>query len=418
MVPKRSMTALSRIAKQKPLDARMRHLRGSAPLAIRVRPCASSHRSSLVEEASRVLRKPVRLLLRMLRMEQTIKRTQQLDDDARFSILDQRRFCTMFRICEDEFERLGFDYRYRQIKPAKRHWHNNTSQARVRQQLGRLLQLHTGIERICPRCIKEGRWPRLLQRSHFLFACTRHRTLLIDTCPNCQQRIGSSRRLSRIAATRLCANHPPNGVACTADFSLIESPRFGKIGLIVRAQHYVEGLLNGQLSTMLGRDQQPAVALQLLGELVEFVVYCHPLAQLGPIPPPLIDAVRRFRQVFDQPSKKSLAEFTADDERIDAPLPTIRLAPPAVWAAVMPLAIGFARLPSDQDLEDALYEILLSHAQERQNKAFQLLDFLQSCRSQLPLPLLNVVYDSLSRRLRKKIKLYFQTSQSAVSNGF
>lgn len=90
--------------------------------------------------------------------------------------------------------------------------------------------------RYCPACLAEsdGRW--LLQwRFGWVFACTRHRCLLVDHCPQCgRQQRKTRQRYSTLPQPRCCGGTA--GLACGADLAHVPLTRFPARHAVLDAQ--------------------------------------------------------------------------------------------------------------------------------------------------------------------------------------
>jgi hypothetical protein len=328
-----------------------------------------------------------------------------LDDDAFFDLWDQKRFCKRFSLEDDAFRNMGFRQLERKLLPSERNWQDPKRTQLNQLKIQRILGL-ASQPRICPQCIGERAFMRLNWRSQWLFACTRHHVLLANLCPSCHLPIASQRRLSRVVVANQCDNHPFRGDRCTQDLTEITTTYLGRKHPVVRAQHLIEGLLNGDEMTQLGRKKRSIDALQLLRELVDFLALWQPISALTDMTlwsGELMDYRIETRATWyrqRQQNSEAESEF-AEPESIQ-----LRSANPAVWASVMPTAIALASLPNAQDLEDRLFGYVCQFCDDRVEEAEFVVSFLNRRLNRMQLPILNVVFSELLERVRRQFKIF------------
>ncbi|QKW20225.1 TniQ family protein [Kitasatospora sp. NA04385] len=128
-----------------------------------------------------------------------------------------------------------------------------------------------GGTRFCPVCLGEngGRW-LLAWRSNWAVACTRHRLLLLDSCPSCARTLrvylpGGTEELP----PGTCAYQPQHrSTRCGTDLAALSGIPAPQVAL--EAQDWIDGLQrdadrNGDLDSAITLDELPAVAYWLMG---------------------------------------------------------------------------------------------------------------------------------------------------------
>ncbi len=362
-------------------------------------------RSTLFEQASCVLGKPITVLLKTSKLNRQPGSIGQLDDDAFFDLWDQKRFCKRFSLDDDAFRNMGFGQFEQKLAPSIRNWRDPKRIQEYRTKIQDVLRL-ASQPRICPQCIDERTSMRLSWRSQWLFACTRHHVLLANLCPSCHLPIASQRRLSRVVVANQCDNHPFRGDRCTQNLTEITTTYLGRKHPAIKAQHLIEGLFNGHEMTQLGRKQRPIDALQLLRELVDYLALWQPISALAGmtlLSGELMDYRIETRATWyrqRQQNSEAESEF-AERESIQ-----LRSANPAVWASVMPTAIALASLPNAQYLEDKLFEHVCQFCDDRADEAEFVVSFLNRRLNRTQLPILNVVFSELLGRVRRQFKIF------------
>ena len=325
-------------------------------LPIRIRFQAGVCRSVMLEFASEVLKTSLRRLIRAMKINHRPSYIFDLDVPGFLSSRDELRFCKMMRLNKPDgvfdietFENMSYAFLEQAVKPAPRHWRSKATTNKTRAEVQQTLKYSRFSQRICPQCLREAQIFPICWRTPWLFACTKHQLLLVDTCPRCDHPIASERRLTRVAKTKLCDNHPSNQRRCTQELSEIATVDLSELPRIISAQNVIEGILAGQKPTMLGVVRQPLEALTILFEIMNWLPLLQPV-DLSNVEP-LLTAVQQYRARQHQ----DLAGRIENEEARER----LRLhrASTMVWAALLPTAFSLIELPSQQHLEHHLFTL-------------------------------------------------------------
>lgn len=98
--------------------------------------------------------------------------------------------------------------------------------------------------RYCPACLARpgGRW-LLAWRLPWVFACTRHRMLLCDSCPGCGRVPREYAGAAGLNPAGRCANSITPGRCCGADLTAVPARRLAPGGRPLAAQQWINALL-------------------------------------------------------------------------------------------------------------------------------------------------------------------------------
>jgi hypothetical protein len=268
------------------------------------------------------------------------------------------------RLSESEVQSLTYASLERLVLPGKNPWKTPASTRRSHRKISEVLGLNHQIS-VCPQCVQEG-YSRLIWQTRWVLACTKHKVMLVHTCPSCQLPIGAYRRLARVPNIRCCDNHQPNAARCEQSLSVIPVVCVNKAFL--DAQNILEGVLKGRAPTVLGREKSPLDYLKTVGELLEIL------------------SIVNFNDLVN-PSARMTWKFA--DARM-------------VW---IPNALELLRLPNDHSLEDAVFDhietsnIEVVQAQKIKNAFNRLLQ-------RQPKPYFDVVLREIIKRLEVNFQIW------------
>ena len=267
-----------------------------------------------------------------------------------------------------------------------------TQQAELEQQrlerIAATLELTDSYRTICPQCLASGRLPRLAWQSIWLFACTRHRALLVRSCPTCGEPIASHRSSARVTDPNTCGNRSSPDLPCPQRLSLIESQSLHSFPALIAVQDTLESILRGREHTVGGRALLPFEALRTLRELASVLGEIAAPHPAGSLPLSLNSAALSFAR-----GKRT---------RLAIPQETASLA----FAALLPTVFEIAHEPNDQAIEDRLFELIRSAHGADIEQARRLIAWLTRRLNAPRTPYFNVVFHDLRHRLRHEYRLY------------
>jgi TniQ len=128
--------------------------------------------------------------------------------------------------------------------------------------------------RFCPTCLKDtgGRW-QLSWRLGWAFACTKHRCLLADACPECG--VVQRRRthvVDLVSKAGVCAHSLTNAIGrspaqCGADLTAALVTVFDADHPVVHAQRVVNAVIDGETASFGAYQISPQLRINILSDL-------------------------------------------------------------------------------------------------------------------------------------------------------
>ncbi len=256
--------------------------------------------------------------------------------------------------------------------------------------------------RLCPRCLAEGRQKRLAWRTGWLFACTRHRVLLVATCPRCGLPFDAHCRQSRVPDLRRCDNHPAKGEKCEQLLSDIPTVNIDGFPELIRSQGRLEAALTGRTLRFVGQRTTPVEYLYGLKELVDVLEAVAVVGELGELPPEVLNrfeaqvrsrAVQWQRRNEHTPDGLSPAPFSSESD--------IEL-----LSAVVSTALEIADSKSLQAAEDRMMYLIESCCAVAADEPRRILNAITRHVQRQRRPRLYVAFRELYDRVRHRYKLY------------
>jgi DNA-binding transcriptional ArsR family regulator len=163
--------------------------------------------------------------------------------------------------------------------------------------------------RYCPSCLAErdGRW-LLAWRLGWVFACTTHRMLLCDACPDCGQVPRACTGPAGLNPAGACASSIARDKCCGADLREVTPHRLKPGSRMLSAQHWIDTLITLPDASSGGQETASARVLADLGIIAAWVLRracAGHFAGFGPLvlaawhawreqPPATRDQPRRF----------------------------------------------------------------------------------------------------------------------------
>ena len=213
---------------------------------------------------------------------------------------------------------------------------------------------------ICPECLAEsgGVWHNAWKLP-WVFACTRHKTLMRSTCPSCglppasfrRDRITKPHYGSVIPVPGTCYNTVPRsgrgnrGAVCGSNLTRIRSDSLAAFPVPLEAQEEINGVLSGAEGRIAGIRVPPTTYFAALKGLASLLLYAGSMERLGDfdlsaLPDSALGAFRRFE--VDRERKRSSSETEITQGRRSGRGPRIKVA---------------SQTPQDPELRLALFVI-------------------------------------------------------------
>ena len=221
---------------------------------------------------------------------------------------------------------------------------------------------------MCPLCVMEtgGAW-QLKWKLPWCFSCLEHQSLLVDTCPGCQERSG------RGFVTAMRPNLPsrvPTPLECqNPGFGELEQGRRSCCGYpletiklrslaawpsLLEAQMRLQAALEGEVPNLATEESSPWMYFRDLTTLCILILSWGDVEDLGDIPPFVQEAFSVYAEKRDEVR-------AAGNKRVPKALELDRLprhhfAPTnaALMASIVPVATQILTVPSEEDLTASL----------------------------------------------------------------
>lgn len=218
---------------------------------------------------------------------------------------------------------------------------------------------------LCPRCLYEddGAW-QLSWRLPLVFACTKHRLLLADSCPSCALALGatrSGRAIPFFVRSVPTLGHCGNAVArhdggygttpCGYDLTTIKTVALGRSPRLLAAQESVLAALAGE-SQLVGGS--PLNALQYLHDLrvlCGLMLHVARVDDLGRLP-------RAAAEAFAEHEEERQRDLDSGEGNRRRRF--VRATPdsPALIAAVLPQAVEMLGQPTRADVAESVIWVI------------------------------------------------------------
>ena len=226
---------------------------------------------------------------------------------------------------------------------------------------------------VCPSCMDEAcaqagpPW-QLRWKLPWLFACTKHRRLLVDTCPRCRRRTGVGRPERKgglgfptvVPAPGLCANSlgPGEGRSgrgarpCRQPLADIKTVSLGRSRAILEAQASLEAALDGAPQHVGSQPVSTLTYFRDLRSLCALILYGAEADDLRPLPEPLLSAFTQHVEEREQKVRERERVRAEGGGRSGPRNRTFAGAPKsaALMAAIAPRAVTILAPPSKRDL--------------------------------------------------------------------
>lgn len=283
----------------------------------------------------------------------------------------------------------------------------------------------------CPSCLKEsgGAW-KLAWKLPWSFACTRHRNLLIDSCPSCKLRLCSGRRdarcspasPSRVPVLGACRNTPQplhrssNTRPDPCGYSLYQAKAGflgGEFHRILEAQERIDAVLGGALPAAAGEETAPLAYFLDLRSLTAMILAWGVMEDLGELPEPARAAfARHIKDREDGRPMQGRPSSLSEDER-DKSFSKLQTYTPqnaALLAGVVPLAVTMLASPTPQVLAESVSSLVLRIREQNPQRffsrmrSFNLSARLEDARSRCVKPHQRPAYRLNSSRAKEPAK--------------
>lgn len=358
--------------------------------------------SGVIENVSSTVGIPVTVLLRWLDITKKLDHSNQLDHSDWLTREEITTLSRAMRIPEAEIMNARMSQVDAKIAPAKRRWVSITSARRTRQEITTTLRISEST-RVCPLCISERRPVRLLWRTGWMFACTRHQVLLVDTCPTCCLPLGAYRRPARVLIPNCCNNHPPKGLHCQQSLSEIPTISIERFPKLLQAQGKLEAAMSGRETSLAGKNRTPLDFLRSLREIIEFLEIAAPVETLCALPQQVLERVNRHAQIRmlennDLRGDSSVLELETTQ--------AFSVRETKLFAATIPLALEIARLESLQAIEDCFMNLVQWHCLTAPKNSRPLMAWATNRTHRKRRSPLFVVFRELSNRIKHHYGLY------------
>ena len=257
--------------------------------------------------------------------------------------------------------------------------------------------------KICPMCLAENKPGRMAWQTGWLFACTRHRVLLVDQCPTCSLPPGQLRRLARVPKPTLCENQLNHGNPCQQALAEIPVIDLKEFPALLHAQNRLEAALCGRVPEFAGQRRVACEYLLDLQEILDFLYLIATPKILKPVPIEL-------QQFFDSHHRDRINEL-GNIEAITAEGQAVHDAHPIthstkLFAALILLALEIADLASVQAVENRLMELIDLACENNIAFARQTLNHITSNHKKQRRTRLFLIFRELYHRVQQQYKLY------------
>lgn len=244
---------------------------------------------------------------------------------------------------------------------------------------------------ICPECLAEsgGVW-QTSWKLPWVFACTRHKTLMHSTCPSCGLPFSSFRRDritkphygSVIPAPGTCYNTVPRsgrgnrGAVCGSDLTRMRSDSLVDFAASLEAQEKINSVLSGRDGWIAGVRVPPMTYFAGLRGLASLLLYVGSVERLGnfdfgALPDSSLEAFRRF--VEDRESKRRIRESEVRQGTRSGRGPRVKVASqtpqdPALRLALFVIATWYMGARNIEEMAGRLKPLVLAGIGEARNK--------------------------------------------------
>jgi TniQ len=376
-------------------------MRSGLPLQTRLRNGFSL--ADVIDEMAVLLNVPVSSCLRVLQLHSDNQQQFILNRPLNLNESESKIFAHLFHAQIDQVNEMTLQYFAKRLLRSTR-----SKQATERQELllERVLGFDRTTTRICPVCIAEGRPRRLVWQSRWLFACTRHKVLLVDRCPSCGESLASRRRSSRVPRLYCCDNQPTRSERCNQRLDLIPITSLSEQPEVLWAQHRVEACIQGLSFTILGKKRPAIEFLRLCDDLIE-PLFSIPLTN---------SSTRHQTQSPDQPEGSSLfeTEIACAPIGVQAQRRSRKYEfsnspwSPANLALTVPMVLSLVNAPNLQSLEDTLFHLISEACSLQKVTPQQVVQILEAQLARSNRSHFHTLFQELRRRVRWQYHLFDQ----------
>jgi TniQ len=265
------------------------------------------------------------------------------------------------------------------------------------------LRFDTTEPKICPMCLAGNKPGRLTWQTGWLFACTRHRVLLVDQCPKCKLPPGQLRRPSRIPKPGQCENHPTHGNPCQQVLAEVSVVRLEKFPDLLHVQNRLEAALCGRVPEFAG---QRRIACEYLLDLQDILDLLYLIAA----PKTLKQVPVEVRESFDfHHDGRGNGLTNLDFESLEtqaAPKANPKTMSTKLFAAHISLALEIADLASAQAVENRLMQLIGLACENEPRFARQILNHIISATRKQRRTQLFLIFRELYHRVKQQYHLY------------
>lgn len=231
----------------------------------------------------------------------------------------------------------------------------------------------------CPECLSEtGGW-RVRWRLWTSFVCLTHGCLLVARCPRCENRTGNYRPdqgngprfITHPPVPGICANSMPRGASgqgraaqpCGYDLRTAGTIDLSAVPRLLEAQQVVNAVLDHRQAVVTGQLVPALVYFGHLRSLVALALHAAQPGDLGPLPPPIAQALdENFEERDDERRRTAGKRGTRLHPYKAAPLD------PRMVAATLPWAVELLASP-DQAALTAKLRCLINRSHDIRGSA-------------------------------------------------
>ena len=355
----------------------------------------------VIDEMALLLNVSVSSCLRMLQLQPDNRQRLKLNRPIYLNDSESAIFAHLFHAQIDQVSEMTLQYF---VKRLPRQARGKKSVEHHEQLLERVLGLDYTTIRICPVCIAEGRPRRLVWQSRWLFACTRHKVLLVDRCPSCGEPPASRRRLSRVPRLFCCDKQSTRSDRCAQRLDLIPTVLLSDQTNILWAQHRLEACMQGVSFAILDKKLSAIEFLRACGDLAEILI-------------PILNADSSKRselRMFDQPALSSLHNTDFSIKPIDLQVesgswkfrPVKNLWAPHNVALIAPVILSLVQKPNLQSLEDAIFNLISEACSIQKMTPQQVVRDLESKLNHPHRSRFYILFRELLHRLKRHYRLF------------
>ena len=277
----------------------------------------------------------------------------RFDRLAQFQSGEVARVAKIFATQESRVWNSSFEYFVNRLIPKKKLKQDSDL---VKSELSRRLNPFSERLKVCPKCIQEKRGIRLAWQTSWAFACLRHKTLLIDSCPTCHKSIASNRTLIETNDTRdTCHNRIHRNENCTqklADLPIISLEQNTEI---LKAQQTLEIALQGESCSIFGKETRADLYLKAIQQILE-ILWIFLLPQhFEDLPQTILSDLKHFVLVRNRYFEKRSGHSDVEPDNVMISHKWGRV---SLMALAMPIVNHLIKMPSQKTVSDEINRII------------------------------------------------------------